>query len=82
MLKIRQDCWPDEDNPSERYLYVSGDSLRFGDTRIEIFEDEVTADDTDITFSSKAELEEWIRVLRKAWRIKAKQDVKGWRKRE
>lgn len=78
MLKTRQDCWPDDDNPSERYLYVSDGET---ETRIEIMEEGVTADDADITFKTKAELVEWIRVLRLAWHIKTEQDKKGWRKR-
>lgn len=82
MLNVRQNCWPDDDNPSERYLYVSGDSIRFDETRIEIMEEGVYADDADIIFETKEELEQWVRVLREAWRIKAKQDKKGWRKRE
>lgn len=80
MLKTRQDCWPDEDNPSERYLYVS--SQGHIDTRIEIMEEGVYADDTDIIFGTAEELKQWVRILRQAWRIKTRQDKKGWRKRE
>ena len=80
MLSVRQDCWPDNDNPSERYLYVNGPGSV--DTRIEIMEDNVFADDADIVFGTKAELDEWVRVLRMAWTIKEEQDKKGWRERE
>ena len=81
MLKIRQDFWPDDDNPSERYLWVSGDCIKYGEARIEIFAEGVFADDTEIIFRSKAQLDEWVRVLSLAWDIKTKQDKKGWRKR-
>jgi len=80
MLKTREDCWPDDDNPSERYLYVdTGDGC---ETRIEIFEDRVTADDCDLIFSTGEGLVDWIGVLKQAWRIKTEQDKKGWRPRE
>ena len=84
MLKTRQDCWPDEDSLSERYLYVDvdGDGKGYGEARIVIMEEGVFADDAKIVFKTKAELEEWVRILRMAWDIKAKQDEKGWRKRD
>ena len=79
MLKTKEDCWPDDDNPSERYLYVTGPNCF--KTRIVILEDNVYADDTEIMFSTGEELVDWIEVLKKAWRIKAEQDKKGWRAR-
>ena len=64
MLTTREDCWPDDKNPMELYLYVSdGDR----ETRIEIMKEAVYADDTDIILRTKADLLEWIRVLRKAF---------------
>lgn len=80
LLKYREDFWPDNDLPKERYLYVThiDDESESGHTRIEIFSNGVWADDTDITFDSKERLNEWIYILRKAWKIKVEQDKIGW----
>ena len=58
------------------------DSTGSSETRIEIMKNGVYADDADIIFETKEELDEWVRVLRMAWDIKVKQDIKGWRKRD
>ncbi len=80
MLTTREDGWPDDEYPSERYLYVNGDG--FVNARIVILEDEVILNEDDVKFRSKEELEAWIKALRKAWKMKEEQDAKGWRPRD
>ena len=80
MLKTREDGWPDDENPCERYLYVTGDG--FVNARIVILEEAVILNEDDVTFHSKEELEAWIKALRQAWKMKEDQDAKGWRSRD
>ncbi len=66
MLETRQDCWPDDDNPSERYLYVTADGKGYvTETRIEIMEEGVYADDVDIIIRTEEEFDRWVQVHRR-----------------
>lgn len=86
MIKYYEDCWrsTDDENPTERYLYVTGVNTRFGcdnKTRIVISFKGVFADDTEIFYNTAQQLDEWVEVLKKAWEIKMAQDLKGWGKK-
>lgn len=80
MITYKRDCWPDEDRPTELYLhiYIEGEDIDSG--RIVIFEDEIHFD-MDFTLKTSEEINQWSKIVKRAWQIKKEQDKKGWGKR-
>lgn len=74
-LSYYEDGWPDDEDSSERYLEIDDGS------RLVILGKGVYVD-IDIIIETEERLNEWISILKRAWKIKLEQDQKGWRKRE